>query len=73
MKITIELLKELGFKKDRDGLPYKRINKHHVVCYPNTKHVGIQGSNCSLSIENIETLDQLISVIELGTGKKWER
>lgn len=73
MKLTIELLKEFGFKNDRDGLPFKIINRHHVAYYPKTKIVRIGGDNCSLSIKNIKTLDQLRAVVELGTGKKWGR
>lgn len=71
MDITMEVLNSLEFKKDGDGLPYIMVNNHHVAIYPETNTVCIVGMNCQLTIRNIVSVEQLKSVVELGTGNKW--
>lgn len=70
--LNIKLLKKLKFRKNRDGIFCRRINKAHVSYSIDDKFLNVSFNDNDIRMFEIESLHQLQNAIWLGTGKDWD-
>lgn len=70
--LTIELLRTLRFRKNRDGIYYRSINKACVSYSFESNYLNISFNDNDIKLFEIKSLHQLQNAIWLATGKDWD-